>query len=118
LDSVIQQALASGVVIFAAAGNTPVNTPTYPAAIPGVNDVTALSQPGQFASYANFSPQVDLALPGASVVYIGSQAFIVQGTSPATAYATGIAAGTKSVNCSVWAQILRSMQAKFPVPQQ
>jgi hypothetical protein len=117
LDSVIQQALASGVVIFAAAGNTPVNTPTYPAAIPGVNDVTALSQPGQLASYANFSPQVDLALPGASVVYIGSQAFIVQGTSPATAYATGIAAGTKSVNCSVWAQILRSMQAKFPVPQ-
>jgi hypothetical protein len=118
LDSVIQQALASGVVIFAAAGNTPVNTPTYPAALPGVNDVTALGQPGQLASYANFSPQVDLALPGASVVYVGSQAFIVQGTSPATAYATGMAAGTKSVNCSPWAQILAAMQTKFPVPQQ
>ena len=34
------------VVIFAAAGNQPVNTPTFPAAIPGVNDVTALGQPG------------------------------------------------------------------------
>ena len=116
LDSVIQQALANGVVIFAAAGNTPVNTPTYPAAIPGVNDVTALSQPGQLASYANFSPQVDMALPGASVVYIGSQAYVVQGTSPATAYATGVAAGTKNVNCLTWPKILSAMQAKFPVP--
>lgn len=117
LESVIQQALASGIVIFAAAGNTPVNTPTYPAAYLGVNDVTALSQPGQLASYANFSPQVNLALPGASVVYVGNQAYLVQGTSPATAYASGIAAGTKSVNCSPWAQIEAAMQNKFTVPK-
>jgi hypothetical protein len=116
LENVIQQAMANGVVIFAAAGNTPVNTPTFPAAISGVNDVTALGSPGQLASYANFSPQVDMALPGASVVYLGSQAYIVEGTSPATAYATGVAAGTKNVNCMTWAQILSTMQTKFPVP--
>jgi hypothetical protein len=116
LDSVIQQALADGIVIFAAAGNTPVNTPTYPAAIPGVNDVTALGAPGQLAAYANFSPQVDMALPGASIVYIGNQAYVVQGTSPATAYASGVAAGTKSVNCLTWKEILSAMQTKFPVP--
>lgn len=117
LDSVIQQALADGIVIFAAAGNTPVNTPTYPAAIPGVNDVTALGAPGKLASYADFSPQVDMALPGDSIVYVGNQAYVVQGTSPATAYASGVAAGTKSVNCLQWAQILSIMQAKFPVPK-
>ncbi len=116
LDSVIQQALADGIVIFAAAGNTPVNAPTYPAAIPGVNDVTALSAPGQLAPYADFSPQVDMALPGASIVYVGNQAYVVQGTSPATAYASGVAAGTKSVNCLTWKEILSAMQAKFPVP--
>jgi hypothetical protein len=116
LDSVIQQALADGIVIFAAAGNTPVNTPTYPAAIPGVNDVTALGAPGQLAPYADFSPQVDMALPGASIVYVGNQAFVVQGTSPATAYASGVAAGTKSVNCLTWKEILSAMQTKFPVP--
>ena len=116
LNSVLQQAIAGGVVVFAAAGNTPVNTPTYPAAYPGVYDVTALSQPGQLAPYANFSPQVAMALPGTSVVYLGSQAFVVQGTSPATAYASGVAAGTKSVNCLTWLQILSAMQAKFPVP--
>jgi thermitase len=117
LNNVIQQAMAGGVVIFAAAGNTPVSTPTFPAAIPGVNDVTALGSPGQLAAYANFSPQVDLALPGASVVYLGSQAYVVQGTSPATAYAAGIAAGTKSVNCLTWKEILSAMQKKFPVPK-
>jgi hypothetical protein len=117
LNDIVRQALAKGIVIFAAAGNQPVSSPTYPAAIPGVNDVTALGQPGQLAPYANFSPQVSLALPGTSVVYVGNQAFVVQGTSPATAYATGVAAGTKSVNCPTWEQIQAAMQAKFPVPQ-
>ena len=117
LNDIIQQAVAKGVVIFAAAGNQPVNTPTYPAAIPGVNAVTALGAPGQLASYANFGSFVEMALPGSSVVYLGNQAYVVQGTSPATAYATGVAAGAKSINCQPWAQIQSAMQAKFPVPQ-
>jgi hypothetical protein len=116
LDDIVNQALAKGIVIFAAAGNQPVSAPTYPAAIPGVNDVTALGQPGQLASYANFSPQVDLALPGTAIFSYGGQSFVVQGTSPATAYATGMAAGTKGLNCPTWAQIQAAMQLKFPVP--
>ena len=116
LDDIVNQALAKGIVIFAAAGNQPVSAPTYPAAIPGVNDVTALGQPGQLASYANFSPQVDLALPGTAIFSYGGQSFVVQGTSPATAYATGVAAGTKGLNCPTWAQIQTAMQLKFPVP--
>ena len=53
LDSVIQQAIAAGIPIFAAAGNQPVGTPTYPAADTGVMAVTA-TQGGQIAPYANF----------------------------------------------------------------
>lgn len=116
LTDIIQQALAKGIVVFAAAGNTPVNTPTYPAAIPGVNSVTALGSPGQLASYANYGSFSSLALPGTSIVYQGGQAWVVQGTSPATAYATGVAVGTKSVNCAGWSQIESAMQQKFPVP--
>jgi hypothetical protein len=118
LDDIVNQALAKGIVIFAAAGNQPVSAPTYPAAIPGVNDVTALSQPGQLAAYADFSPQVDMALPGTSIFSYGGQSFVVQGTSPATANATGVAAGTKGLNCPTWAQIQAAMQQKFPVPKQ
>lgn len=116
LDSIIQQAQAQGVVIFAAAGNQPVSTPTYPAAIAGVNAVTALGAPGQLASYANYGSFVGLALPGNSVIYLGNQAYVVQGTSPATAYASGVAAGYKGINCDTWSQIQTIMQQKFPVP--
>jgi hypothetical protein len=115
LDSVIQQAIAAGIPVYAAAGNQPVSTPTYPAAAPGVIAVTA-TQGGQLAPYADFGSFVSLALPGASVVYFGGQAYVVQGTSPATAYATGVAAGTRGMNCLPWAQIQTAMQQKFPVP--
>jgi len=117
LDDVIQQTIARGIPVFAAAGNQPVTTPTYPAAIPGVNAVTALGAPGQLASYADYGSFVDMALPGTSVVYLGNQAYVVQGTSTATAYATGVAAGVKGINCMPWSQIQTAMQQRFPVPQ-
>jgi hypothetical protein len=118
LDGVVQLALADNIMIFGAAGNTPVNSPTYPAAIPGVYDVTALAQPGQLASYANYWPGDSMALPGTSIVYYGGQAYSVQGTSPATAYASGIFAGTLNANTgSSASQIISLMQAKFPVPK-
>lgn len=117
LDDIIRQALGRGIMVFAAAGNQPGTAPTYPAAIPGVNAVTALGGQGQLASYANYGSFVDMALPGASVVYYGNQAYVVQGTSASTAYATGVAAGVKGINCMPWSQIQSVMQTKFPVPQ-
>jgi len=117
LRDIIQQALAKGIVVFAAAGNEPVDTPTYPAAISGVNAITALGSPGQLAAYANRGSFVEMALPGTAMVNYGNQTWVVQGTSPATAYATGVAAGAKAVNCQSWSQIESAMQNKFPVPQ-
>jgi thermitase len=116
LDQVIADAQAKGIVFFAAAGNQPVSTPTYPAALSGVWAVAA-TQGNQLASYSNYGSFIAMALPGASVVYLGGQAFVVQGTSPATAYATGIAAGAKSGSTMNWPQIIGMMQQKFPVPQ-
>ena len=115
LDGVILSAEKDGIVFFAAAGNQPVSTPTYPAAAPGVIAVTAL-QNGQIAPYADFGSFVSLALPGSSVVYWGNQAYLVQGTSVSTANATGVAAGNKNASGLTWAQILSAMQTKFPVP--
>jgi hypothetical protein len=115
LDSVIQQAIAAGIPIFAAAGNQPVGTPTYPAADTGVIAVTA-TQGGQIASYANYGSFVDLAFPGASVIYLGGTAYLVQGTSVSTATATGVAAGNKGTLGWTWTQIEAAMQKKFTVP--
>jgi hypothetical protein len=118
LDGVIQLALADKIMIFGAAGNGGDNLPNYPGATPGVYDITALGQPGQLASYANYWPGDSMALPGTSFVYFGGQAYGVQGTSTATAYASGIFAGTLNANAgSSASQIIAAMQAKFPVPK-
>jgi hypothetical protein len=117
LDGVVKLALSDNIVIFGAAGNTPVSTPTYPGGIPGVYAVTALSQPGQLAPYANFWAGDSMALPGSSVVYFGNQAYGVQGTSTSTAFASGVYAGTISATSSGSAQVLGAMQMKFAVPK-
>ncbi|HEX5399602.1 MAG TPA: S8 family serine peptidase [Verrucomicrobiae bacterium] len=116
LDSVVQQAIAAGIPIFAAAGNQPVNTPTYPAAYNGVFAVTA-TQNGQVAPYANYGNFVTLAFPGSTVVYLGGTAYMVQGTSVSTATATGVAVGNKSKLDWNWSQIGTAMQKQFTVPQ-
>jgi thermitase len=116
LANLIQSAEKDGIGFFAAAGNEPVTTPTYPAAYPGVNAVTAL-QNGQLAPYANYGSFVDMALPGSSVVYLGNQAYLMQGTSVSTAYATGVAAGNEASSCAGLSQIQAAMQQKFVVPQ-
>ena len=115
LDGMVQQAIGDGILIFAAAGNQPVATPTYPAALPGVMAVTA-TQNGQLAPYADYGSFVDLAATGNSVVYLNNQPWLVQGTSVSTAYMTGMAAGAKTATGQTWTQIANSLKQNFPVP--
>ena len=115
LNDVIQQALASGIVIFAATGNNGANTVDFPAADSGVIAVAAKNG-NQLAPYSNYGARTALALPGDSVVYFGNLVWVVSGTSPATAYATGVAAGAKSGTTMTWAQIRAAMLQKFSVP--
>lgn len=117
LDSVMAQASSSyGIVSFAATGNTPIDSPYYPAADPGVIPITAIGQPGQLASYANVWPEPTMmALPGTGLVYYGGQPWIVTGTSTSTAEATGVFAGNLA-NGGNSTQILNAMGKKFTVP--
>lgn len=93
LHSVIQTVTGQQIAVFGAAGNTPVTTPFYPAAYPEMIAVTASGSPGQLASYANRGNFVDVIAPGTSVVFFNGQAWLVSGTSAASAYAAGLAAG-------------------------
>jgi Subtilase family/Fervidolysin N-terminal prodomain len=92
LHDVIKQVSQDNIPIFAAAGNQPVTTPMYPAAYPEVMAVTALNG-GQIADYANRGSFVSLGAPGTSVVYYDNQPYYAVGTSTATAFTSGIAAG-------------------------
>jgi len=98
LNGVIQDALSKNIIIFASAGNSPVTTPVYPAAYEGVNSVTALVDPTHLASYANRGSWIDEGAPGTSVIYFNNQPWSVMGTSPAAAFASGMAAGYMDAN--------------------
>ena len=74
LKSVIDDASSKNILLIAAAGNTPVTTPFYPAAYQGVMAVTALDN-NQLASYANHGSFVTLGTPGTAVVYYNGQAY-------------------------------------------
>jgi len=114
LHSAIQQVTQLGVVVFAAAGNDPVATAFLPAAWPEVISVTASDGPGQLASYANFAPSVDMIAPGTSIVYLGNQAYAISGTSAASAYAAGLAAGLADVRGINAQQAAMSVRQAMP----
>ena len=117
LDALVNQAKQDGITVFAAAGNTPTDSPYYPAAASGAIAVTALGQPGQLASYANsWNDPTMIALPGTGVFGYDSQDWDVEGTSTSTALASGIYAGNMAAHGWTSQQIISAMENKFPVP--
>lgn len=115
LQTLIQNAEKDGVVFFAAAGNQPVTTPFYPAAYPGVEAVTASSAPGEVADYADHGSFVSLMLPGTDVVPYAGQSWAVTGTSTATAFASGIAAGLADSHHGCPETVIPTMQSNYGV---
>ncbi len=94
LANLIQQVSQKNIPIFAAAGNQPVTTPTYPAAYPTVIAVTSAGdRTGAVAPYANRGDFVDVILPGATVISYAGTSYYVNGTSVSTALASGMMAG-------------------------
>ena len=117
LRQVIQQAHAQGVSFFAAAGNEPVTTPMYPAAYPEVVSVTAGSQNGNVAGYANRSSTVDVVAPSGSVVCYDGQSWVVTGTSASAAWVSGKAAQVQAGNPgSTAAQVQATVVGGLPKP--
>jgi hypothetical protein len=93
LHNTIKAVAKQGIPLYAAAGNEPVTTPTYPAAYPEVVSVTASDRSGQIAPYANRGSFIDMMVNGDNVVGYNGLSYLVQGTSTSTAFASGMAAG-------------------------
>ncbi len=96
---VVQQAVLTGVIVIAAAGNSgPDAPPCYPAAQRGVIAVTATDEKDRLFSGANRGDYIAVAAPGVAVLAAkpgksGASAYdYFTGTSMATGYATGLAA--------------------------
>lgn len=87
----IDEALAAGVAVVAAAGNDGADRLTYPAAYPGVIAVSAVDARGEHAGYANTGSEVDLAAPGVGVyaAWAGDNLVSFSGTSAAAPFVAG-----------------------------
>ncbi|MBX6385192.1 MAG: S8 family serine peptidase [Microbispora sp.] len=98
----IRYAISKGVVLVAAAGNNGAGKRTapysYPAAIPGVISVAAVTSTLRRASFSNRNSSVMVAAPGVDVLGAGpgDEYWVGRGTSQATALVSGVAALIKS----------------------
>jgi subtilisin family serine protease len=95
LQTTVAAAIASGVVMVAAAGNDGTCNAAYPAAYPGVISVAATGQGvDALAPFSQHGPDVDLAAPGTNIWsdYLGGTYLSMSGTSMATPYVSAAAA--------------------------
>ncbi|MFG2005926.1 S8 family serine peptidase [Spirillospora sp. NPDC048911] len=103
----VAYALSKNVVVVAAAGNAGATEKarrtghapfSYPASFPGVISVAAVDKDGAHAGFSNRNSSVVISAPGVRVIGAGpgDQYWIGDGTSPATAFVSGVAALIRS----------------------
>jgi hypothetical protein len=115
LQNLINEGVQKGILFVAASGNVAGTETTYPAAYPGVLAITASAPSGQLASYADDGSFVRAMEPGTSIVYLNGQAWQVEGTSTATAFATSaIAQMINQQHISVNQAVTQFIQAHPP----
>lgn len=99
IEAKYAQTRAAGMIHFASAGNKALPMPTYPASLPDVNAVSALTRTGALASFSNRGAFI--SAPGESIVTtdrIGvdggntTDFALVHGTSFASPYTAAVAA--------------------------
>lgn len=103
----VAYAIARGAVVVAAAGNGGADRRarrgghteySYPASFPGVISVAAVDAEGRHAGFSNRNSAVVVSAPGVRIIGAGPDGryWIGDGTSPATAFVSGIAALIRS----------------------
>jgi subtilisin family serine protease len=92
LDDAVAYARAKGAIVVAAAGNSGVTTPFFPAAVPGVLAVAGTDDADRLQSWSNRGPWVTVAAPGCNPAPIPQGYGLFCGTSSAAPVVAGLAA--------------------------
>jgi len=102
LHDAIVQAVAKGIVVVAAAGNSGDGDPQYPALYPELLAVGATDNNGVLTSFSSHGDWVDIAAPGFTITSTGPRALTPAGYAPywtgsGTSFAAPIVAGVAAL---------------------
>lgn len=93
LTSMVDRALAAGIVLVASSGNYGTEEPIYPAAFTDVISVGAIDDRDVVAEFSNFGPSLDIVAPGVDV-YSALVGEYDWGTWSGTSFSAPIVSGT------------------------
>ena len=132
LHAAIQDAVASGVTVIAAAGNNFGGSVRYPAAFEEVIAVAATDASGVLAPYSNYGPEIDVVAPGDAILAQTAQMmsfgpsqephpsdesfWYYSGTSQAAPHVSALAALIKSAKPDASPAEIRSAIVSTAVP--
>ncbi len=138
LQNTINDIIAEGIIIIAAAGNESTSTLSYPASNTGVISVSASTIDDTLASYSNFGAEIDIAAPGGDNTDSNSDGYqdgilstsveeesstptpslrFQMGTSMATPHVVGVAALMKSLHPGLTPQEFENAIASGAITQ-
>lgn len=110
IEDAVKYAIGKGVLVVAAMGNENTESPSYPAAIPGVMAVGSTTNRDIRSPFSNYGKHISVAAPGSDILSTvpGGGYEVLSGTSMATPHVSGLAALVKAAFPALSATELRA----------